>query len=1547
MAFEPGGMSEKLGNRYEARWVSKQLLRLLNEEIESVTVELIGPDEQGIDLLVVKKDSTRQLQQCKARCGSRESWTVGALLDKGILGNLNDHLDRDPTQEFALVSAIPARSLGDICESARNSNDNPSDFFQFQIEAVSQQRRKDFQDFCGAVGLDPQKEDDLNKALDYLKRIHIELFPDDRNTWHDLLTWTGFLLTCAPETALSVLLTYVENDNKYRQPVYADELRQYLAERHKIYPKQLAYDSRIAPAVEKLQNQFADSIRPGLINSGIIPREETARIIEAMDTGRDVVVHGAAGNGKSGVLYELAVHLRRQNIPYLPIRLDRRIPKNTAGQFGQDLGLPDSPAYCLSGLAAGRRCVLILDQLDAIRWTAAHSSSAMDVCTELLRQVRSLRRTGKQIVIVFACRTFDLENDPEIKKLFADSSEQGVVKVPVGEFSDKQLQEAIGPDAFSALNGSQKRVLSCPQNLAIWLELKKEGTTPAFRSATELMRRFWENRRRILEQAGIAAEQMDAFLTPLLDYLESRWEISAPAIMAAKDPSVRDAFVSFGILQQGVGRISFCHQRYLDHLIAERLLQKIYQGTGSVIDWLGPRENQSLFRREQLRQALAMLAEESPADFFTTARELLESEAVRFHLKHLVLELIGQMDQITSELGSYFLGLLDDPYWRDHVRETVFLGHPPWVSYLLDAGIISKWLESEDERDVDQALWLLRSVAEHIPDPVTEILAPFVDKGGDWSARILNAICWREADDSEKMFELRLQLARLGVVKDFVDWESLCARFPLRAIRLIEAVLSTWNMDDKEASGGRKGRLERWYDHDRKALHDAITKHPGQTWDLLMPHVERLTSIRVEHYDPRLLRWTDAMFSRHETDIARGVVELLMLAGRTLAAEQPDELVVRVATLAKSISHVVQEIIIESYAHLPAAHADAGISWLLDDLGRFRLGSGYHEPEWMPAVRLIKALSSYCSEKLFRQLENAIIHYHAPEEKSDAEYYLKGWRDGYFGHYWGKTQYFLLPALDAARIRPATAELIRVLERKFANYPKERFLRGGKISGGTVGSKLDPNLEKISDRAWLEIVASKKVTESDRGKWIQVDSDHVITASIHQFASSLARIAKRYPERFGRLALRFPDDVHPRYVSAILDGLGKKQPGEEVPESEKASWQPASIQTVEAVLEKFQAGDDRETAMSFCRLVAERADEEWSDRTIARLVHYARNHPDLEPGKLNLHCDKNSDEATVETLFQNTINCVRGVAAGAIGQLLWERKDRLKQLEPAIESLVRDPHPAVRMAAIEAIEPFLNIDRNLAVSWFCQACKDDLRVAASPRALRFFNYIVPSHIEQVGPIIREMAFSPLDDVSLQGARQVTARWLFHGFFEKEFSLCCKGTEPQRKGVANVAAQLLRDKKHSQKCQELLRKFMNDPDKEVRDELRGIFRDKDLITDPKYATFVKEYIKSQAFADDPDHFVWSLKDLAGSLIPVADAVFAVCEAFSTALKEKTRDIGSRYPHMASEMTSILLRLYEQAQGERNTEIAGRCLDIWDLLFENRVGRTRELTKAIEQ
>ncbi len=1547
MPLEQGGLADKLGNRYEARWVAKQLLSLLNEEIRSVTIEAIGDDEQGVDLWVEENNGINQAQQCKARNASKEYWPISDLNSRGVLGNLKFQLYRDPTFQFALVSSVGSEVFKDICDFARRSNNNPEVFCQHKILAAGKEVNTCFNKFCAYLSFDPVNKADLKKAFEYLKRTYVHVYPDDQNSWQELLGRAGYLLTGKPETNIALLVNYAENNERLGSPIYADELRAYLAGLT-IYPKRLSHDTRIAPAVNELETQFIESIRSLLIKNEPLDRLETAQLLEAIENNKNVIVHGAAGNGKSGVLYELIQQLQQKNISCLPIRLDRREPQNTAVQFGEQLGLPDSPAHCLAALAGDRQAVLILDQLDALRWTSAHTNNALDVCKELLRHVQVLRHAGLKITTVLSCRTYDLENDPEIKNWLSGSSSHKFERIEVNQLDQTTLQRIIG-SSYATLSAKEIELLANPHNLSMWLELKKAGNAVSFASATQLISRFWESRRRSLnEQANITPEQLDSFLTPIIDDMEQKGKISSPRRIVTSHPRIYEALCSYGILQEEANRVSFCHQRYLDYLIADRLLLGIYQGSGKILDWLGDREQQSLFRREQLRQALVMLSEEDPHLFFSETKAILEAMSVRFHIKHLVLELIGQQETITEGLFDYCFSLFQDDFWKDHILETIFLGHMPYIQFLIERGIITKWLDSEND-EIERALWFLRSVTEKIPDIVAKLLEPYLAKGGNWPVQILNTLEWRLSKDSERTFQLHLQLARMGYIVDFVDWKSFCDKHPLRTIEFLEAVISNWKINDDEgAIRPQKSRLEKWYDQDSNALNTAVTQYPAETWDMFVPHIDRLTSFETKQYDSRLKRWgKEPNYGQHHTDIARGIVELVMLAGRNLAVNKPDELIARTSLLENSLSPIIQEILTGVYVKLQATFAEVGIRWLLKDSSRFAIGHGYDEPEWQPAHRLIESLSKYCSDKLFRQLEQAIIEYHSPEEKQMAQYYLRGWREGHFGHYWGKAQYFLLPALAQERVQPQTKALLQVIKRTFSSYPEWRFLRSGKSSGGFVSSKLDQNLERISDRSWLEIVTSKRVDDGRYKKWKQNGPDNVLETSVRQFSRSLETIAKRYPQRFGELALHFPDNVPIAYISSVLDGLAQTQPGNEVPDNQKAVWQPASINTIERILSKFQASDDRETAMSFCSLISNRATENWSEATIARLIYYACNHPDLEPGKLNISCDQSADEASVQTLYQNTINCVRGNVARAIQRLLWHDSSLFEKLRPALEALIRDPHPVVRMAATEALLPVLNINKDLAVEWFCNACSEDVRVAAAHGGRQFFNYTVQSHYDMVKPVIQGMMGSSQEDVVTEGAIQVTARWIFHGHFESELQECRQGTLSQRKGVAKAAVMLFADKKHTALCQNLLLPLLNDPNKDVRNACCRMPQKTDFLYDDQFKPFLKEYVASKAFSDDPGQFIRVLKDTSGSLEPLSDAIFTICEVFSTSLKEKARDLRSRIPHDVSKSLSVLIRLYEQACSTENTDVANRCLDTMDMLFENRVGIIRELMKTIEQ
>jgi len=1494
MAFEPGGYAEKLGNRYEGRWVVKQLLRLLNEELMYVAIEPVGEDEAGVDLWLTKHNGQRQAQQCKARNGSQESWAVADLNRQGILAAIRRQLARRDTHEFALVSAVPATGLGDICESARQSTGDPESFFQDQIEAKGEPRRKAFRQFCEYLGLDAGNPIGRAMAHGYLQRTHVILWPDDQNSRDELLAWAGMLATGKREAVIAALAEYAQNN--LRKDITSNDVRQHLSSLGH-HPRRLAHDARVGPAVEQLQAQFAQSVQPGLVAGRLIQREETTEVLDGLRSDGVVVLHGAAGCGKTGVLYELTELLRQQGNGYIPVRLDRRIPANTPRQFGHDLGLPESPAWCLESLAGDAAAVLVLDQLDALRWTSAHSANALDVCKSLVLEVRNLRDLGKDICVVLACRTFDLEHDPDIRKWLKDSSRLKCRRVevkPLPEPAVKGVVESLGQD-FAAMSPKQKQILQSPQHLSMWVEIAGEGAVQPFQTGVQLMRQFWDTRYRVLAAAGIPAAQVDDLVDLLADHMEREGVPSAPRSLVARRPRELDAMQSHGVLQTTAGRVSFCHQSYLDFRIASRLLEEIYQGAGSVRDWLGDKSQQSLFRREQLRQVLTVLSEESPQDFLATVRELLNDAGVRFHLKHLVLEIVGEIAQPEPALLGYLRQLLGDGDWRDHVIEAVCFGHRQYIEWLAREGILSTWLESEEESRVGIACGLLHGLAAKSPDFVTGILEPYAARDDEWAKRVLGCLCWSVDDDSDCMFSLRLQLARRGIAKDFVSWPHLVAKHPLRAIRLIEAIVSTWAIEDfqgDDATGPRGRRkansqLEQWTTKDRDALKTVAAIHPDQVWEAFLPHVERLTQPRGED-DRHIYAWQDGCLHVHRgyTSTARGMVELTIEAGRTLAQRDGGAILSKIRAAQDSKSPITQFILAEVCAALPGKHADEALNWLMTDSARLSLGAGEKEPEWMPAARLIAAQSPHCSEEMFRRLESWLVHHHEPNERRRAEWCVEDWKRGFFDHFWGKAQYFLLPALCPRRRLPQTTDLIGVLERKFAGYERSRFLRMAPAIGGWVGSPIQPDrTAHLSDKAWLAIISSKEISSEKTRRWKQMGPDAVGEASTRTFSRDLARLAKRFPHRFGRLSLRFPPDVHPDYVRAILEGMRETEP-RDVPEAEKAAWRPADKELVESVLARSGDKEDRGIAIEFCRLVRDRAEEVWSDNTIAKLIHYATDHPDPAPEQLNTWPSERGPEvgkATIHSFLQNTLNCVRGVGALAVGALLRHHPGLLEQLKPCVDRLVSDPHPVVRTAAIEACLPVLNLDRDQAISWFCAASKDDPRVPASRAGVYFFNCGVQSHSGQLAPIIRQMLASEYDDVAQEGAEEVTARWLFHGLFEDELAACRDGTVPQRKGLAKMASIFLLKPEYSARCERILLPLYADEDGDVRRETQHAFRDERIFTIPEAQGAVAEYIKSKAFADDPSPLLWSLKEFSGSLKPFSELILLICEAFAGSLR----------------------------------------------------------------
>ena len=105
MSLEPGGLAEKIGNRYESTWVTYQLLRLLEEKISYVQVEPLGDDEDVVDLIIGNLDGSKEHHQCKIGNVSDNAWSLATLQSKELLTKGFQHI-LSGAKSYKVVSRI-------------------------------------------------------------------------------------------------------------------------------------------------------------------------------------------------------------------------------------------------------------------------------------------------------------------------------------------------------------------------------------------------------------------------------------------------------------------------------------------------------------------------------------------------------------------------------------------------------------------------------------------------------------------------------------------------------------------------------------------------------------------------------------------------------------------------------------------------------------------------------------------------------------------------------------------------------------------------------------------------------------------------------------------------------------------------------------------------------------------------------------------------------------------------------------------------------------------------------------------------------------------------------------------------------------------------------------------------------------------------------------------------------------------------------------------------------------------------------------------------
>ena len=684
MAYEPGGISGKLGGDYEALRAALALLDVALNRAASFRAEMPGPPGEGVEFEVVGSDGTIVREQCKGRNGMRPEWSIVDLRSRSVLNHMAAQL-ADECLRFRFTSGVPAVALRTLAERAYRC-ESSVEFLEHKL--TNAELRAALPEVMSAWDLDEDHPDDLDRAWRMLRRVEVR--------WDD----EAGLRERAHERAAAAFRGEAAACIACLKDLFVTTLGRRLGPHDVVDAmKRAGHGSRleatavVAAVVAGLEDRYVASLRPLMIGGATLGRSEAATVRSLLDDPagpRVIVVAGRGGVGKSGVMLEVADGLAAAGVPHLPVRLDRDGVPDSAQRSGEQLGLSQAPHAAVHRVAGGGAAVLMIDQLDAMRDSSRHSPHAWHTCRSVLGGILAGDTPGVRAIV--ACRSLDLRADPEVATWIEEHRRNKRLEVvEVKALEPTTVRSVLQAHGLKMPPRRElQELLRLPFLLSLYLELD-HADEAGLDTQTQLLDRYWERQfRKIVDR--------DAQLRPaeLIDAVAVEMDRRAALSVPRREHAARfgrelEAMLSADALIADGDRLAFAHQIHADHHMARLALRQVSGGGGSIVGWLDERR-QSPFRRRPLRRLLDLLRDDNPRAYARAMRELFDdarSPRVRFHLRHLTLAWLGQLAAPTQAELDLVLTLAERPDLRPHVEARV-LAHPAWLRRLHERGRSSR-----------------------------------------------------------------------------------------------------------------------------------------------------------------------------------------------------------------------------------------------------------------------------------------------------------------------------------------------------------------------------------------------------------------------------------------------------------------------------------------------------------------------------------------------------------------------------------------------------------------------------------------------------------------------------------------------------------------------------------------------------------------------------------------------------------------------------------------------------------------------------------------
>ena len=207
MSLEPGGRADKYGNSYENSFLAKLFLRLIREELASVTVEPLGQNSDYVEFISEQRDGHIKFYQCKASNNDHSAWSIADLKKHDVFQRAKAIITDNNKNLYYFISPLPYKQLDELCKRAR-TNSNPEEFIRYQL--TNEPIKKLFSDCIKEFGLDQNNSSDVIKAVYLLSHCYFEQHITGTEAEQDLNTNFGILFTGKASTVRVLLEQYAQ-----------------------------------------------------------------------------------------------------------------------------------------------------------------------------------------------------------------------------------------------------------------------------------------------------------------------------------------------------------------------------------------------------------------------------------------------------------------------------------------------------------------------------------------------------------------------------------------------------------------------------------------------------------------------------------------------------------------------------------------------------------------------------------------------------------------------------------------------------------------------------------------------------------------------------------------------------------------------------------------------------------------------------------------------------------------------------------------------------------------------------------------------------------------------------------------------------------------------------------------------------------------------------------------------------------------------------------------------------------------------------------------